>query len=237
MKPRGQRRAGVRLLPAVIVSLAALGVIKAAGLILGTGNMLSPITPATAQDAGGGSQAGPVAGNTPPQAEAEPAAAAETGGDAAAAPPPATLSESERAVLESLRARREALEQRDRSLVIRENLLRAAEQRLDSKVEELRALEERIRATIKEKQQADDEQFAGLVSMYESMKAKAAAQIFDRLPIDILVGVARRMKPQAMGEVLARMDPAAAERLTAALVQVSEGDPRLTAELDAIEPQ
>jgi flagellar motility protein MotE (MotC chaperone) len=73
--------------------------------------------------------------------------------------------------------------------------------------------------------------------MYETMKAKAAAQIFNRLDTNVVVGVARRMNPEALAGVLARMDPAVAERVTVELAQISERNTGLVNELDAIEPQ
>jgi flagellar motility protein MotE (MotC chaperone) len=234
----------LRLLPVAIAALAALGILKIAGLALNGGYALSPVSIAVAQDAA--EDANTAAGETPspalPAANAgnaagvAPAAATAEGGGASEGAP-APLSESERAVLESLRQRRQELEQRESGLLMRENLLKAAEQRVDAKVAELKAMERRIQASIRDKEEADDQQFAGLVSMYETMKAKAAAQIFNRLDTNVVVGVARRMNPEALAGVLARMDPAVAERVTVELAQISERNTGLVNELDAIEPQ
>ncbi len=53
--------------------------------------------------------------------------------------------------------------------------------------------------------------------MYENMKAKDAARIFDRLDMKILMDVASQMNPRRMSDVLAQMSPDAAERLTVEL--------------------
>jgi flagellar motility protein MotE (MotC chaperone) len=53
--------------------------------------------------------------------------------------------------------------------------------------------------------------------MYESMKPKEAAKIFDRLDIRVLLDVASQIKPQIMAAILAQMSPEAAERLTTEL--------------------
>src|SRR5271166_2110500 len=53
---------------------------------------------------------------------------------------------SERAILERLQARRQELEARAREIDIRENLLKAAEKRIETKVEEMKATESRISA-------------------------------------------------------------------------------------------
>ena len=64
---------------------------------------------------------------------------------------------------------------------------------------------------------AEADRFKSIVTMYENMKAKEAARIFDRLDLKILVDVATQMKPAAMSEILAQMTPESAERLTVEL--------------------
>jgi flagellar motility protein MotE (MotC chaperone) len=53
--------------------------------------------------------------------------------------------------------------------------------------------------------------------MYETMKPKEAARVFDRLTHDVLVPVVLQMNPKKMAEVLAVMAPESAEKLTVAL--------------------
>ena len=53
--------------------------------------------------------------------------------------------------------------------------------------------------------------------MYENMKAKDAARIFDRLEMRILVEVASQINPRRMADILGQMSPEAAERLTVEL--------------------
>ena len=60
--------------------------------------------------------------------------------------------------------------------------------------------------------------------MYENMKPKDAAKIFDRLDIKILVEVASQIKPRRMSDILAQMSPEAAERLTVELANRANGD-------------
>jgi flagellar motility protein MotE (MotC chaperone) len=241
--------ARLRVIPVAIAAMAALGVLKIGGLVLNGGYALSPVSLAAAQDAArdaapaapaGAPPAGGGAAMTEPADGAvapAPSGAGGEAGEAGAGGPEAALSPSERAVLESLRQRREDLEEQERALMMRENLLRAAEQRIDDKLADLKAIEKRIQASISEKEDADDARFADLVSMYESMKAKAAAEIFNRLDVNVAVGVARRMNPEALADILARMDPAVAERVTVELAQISERGTGLGNELDAILPQ
>jgi len=127
--------------------------------------------------------------------------------------------ESELAVLQSLSKRRIELERRQRELELRENLLKAAEKRVSARIAELKSIEKRIE---KELSKQDDErmaQYMRLVKMYASMKPKQAAQIFNRLDLDVLTAMVKRMRPQSMGKIMAAMDPSAARRLTMELAK------------------
>ncbi len=148
--------------------------------------------------------------------EAKPAPPDAKGAGAPAAfdidhPPP---SAGERAVLESLNQRRQELEVRARELDVRENLLAATEKRVEARLAEIKAAEERINATVHKKDEAEAARFKGLVGMYENMKPKDAAKIFDRLDMRILIELAAQINPRRMSDILAQMSAEVAERLT-----------------------
>jgi flagellar motility protein MotE (MotC chaperone) len=124
------------------------------------------------------------------------------------------LSPAERAILERLQERRKELEARAKELDTREQLLRATEKRLEGRVNELKQMESRIKTVTDKKDEAESTRFKGLISMYENMKAKDAARIFDRLDLRILADVAGQINPRRMSDILANMSPEAAERLT-----------------------
>jgi flagellar motility protein MotE (MotC chaperone) len=123
-------------------------------------------------------------------------------------------SAGERAVLESLNQRRQELEARARELDVRENLLAATEKRIQARLAEIKEAEARINATVHKKDEAEAARFKGLVSMYENMKPKDAAKIFDRLDMRILIELAGQINPRRMSDILAQMSPEVAERLT-----------------------
>jgi flagellar motility protein MotE (MotC chaperone) len=175
----------------------------------------------------------------PPEAKPEPAK-----------PPPSSngtvipldikqpVSAAERAILERLQERREELELRTRELDMRETLLKSAEQKLETRGVELKETESRITAVQQKKDEADNARLKGIVTMYESMKAKDAAKIFDRLDMRILVEVATQLNPRRMSDILALMSTEAAERLTVELANRGNGDakaPSSAAELPKIE--
>ena len=142
----------------------------------------------------------------------------EVGGTAYPLEPGKINSAGERAVLERLQDRRKELDTRGRELEMRENLLKAAEKRVEAKVAELKDVEARVNTAMGNSRQAEDAQrFKSIVTMYENMKAKDAARIFDRLDMKILVEVATQIKPAKMSEILAQMTSEGAERLTVEL--------------------
>ena len=127
------------------------------------------------------------------------------------------VSAGERAVLERLRDRNQELDARSRELDMRENLIKAAEKRLEAKVTELKDAEARVNIATNNRDKAEAARFSGIVAMYENMKPKDAARIFDRLDLNILVDVTTKINPRKMSDILAQMVPDAAERLTVEL--------------------
>jgi flagellar motility protein MotE (MotC chaperone) len=123
----------------------------------------------------------------------------------------------ERALLEKLRERRDEIETRDRELEMRDNLLRVGERKLDERIGELRSLEGQ-NGLNKSKSDSKD-RYKPLVVMYENMKPKEAARVFDRLETGILLDVVDHMNPRKVSEILAVMDTKAAERLTVAMAR------------------
>jgi flagellar motility protein MotE (MotC chaperone) len=126
-------------------------------------------------------------------------------------------SPAERALLERLQERRQEIEARARELEIRDGMLKAAEMRLESRVAELKALEARVNTAMQAKEDSDAARFKGLVAMYENMKPKDAAKIFDRLELPILVQVTSLINPRKMSDILGQMSADSAERLTVEL--------------------
>lgn len=138
-----------------------------------------------------------------------------------------TVGVSQGLLVERLGERREQLDARQAELDMRLALVEAAEQRLDERTAELKALETRINAMVDQQKAAEEAQFKALVAMYEAMKPKEAAQIFDQLEISVLTRVAQAMSPKKMGPVMARMDPARAKTLTTVLVAAELPRPQL----------
>ncbi|WP_191991832.1 MotE family protein [Methylobacterium mesophilicum] len=157
---------------------------------------------------------------------------------------PPSVPPTERALLEKLGARRDALRQKGDELDLREKMLGEAERKLETGLGDLKKAEDKVDSVTKAKEEAEKQGLKNIVTMYESMKPKDAARVFDRLGHDVLVPIVLAMNPRKMAEVLAVMQPDTAERLTVALANRARGGgvqaqagPGLPAnELPAIDP-
>ncbi|WCS28114.1 hypothetical protein LOK46_04355 [Methylobacterium sp. NMS14P] len=161
-------------------------------------------------------------------AKEAPAAASEKPAEPAPArpAPPAAgnpASPTERVLLEKLGARRDALRQKSDELELREKMLGEAERKLETGLGDLKKAEDKVDAAAKAKEEAEKQGLKNIVTMYEAMKPKDAARVFDRLGLDVLVPIVLAMNPRKMSEVLAVMQPETAERLTVALANRARG--------------
>jgi len=248
----------IRVIPVVLVAIFGLAVLKVAGLVIDGGYVFDyqpqPTRKSWAQDTlnfpGGGSRAAKaepeeITGSVHGAPKEPPKPAAPT----PAEPPPTqngtvvfpepnqqSVSPSERAILERLQARRQELEQRAREIEIRESLLKSAERRIEGRVEEMKATEARITTATGQKAEDDAARFKGIITMYEAMKPKDAAKVFDRLEMSVLYEIASKIAPRKMSDILGLMQPEAAERLTVELARRAGTDKSVaTVELPKIE--
>ena len=228
----------IRLIPILLIATCCLVVLKVSGLLLEGGYILGDDMPkpkSWAQENLGFPATGrmldtsDITGSVPAKKEEKPAAATPE----AAPPPPDTIvypdpnrpiTSSERAVLESLQARRQEIEARAREIDIRESLMKSAEKRIEGKLEEMKATEARVSVAGQQKNEQDSARFKGLVTMYESMKPKDAAKVFNRLELSVLFEIASQIAPRKMSDIMGQMQPEAAERLTVEMARRSTGD-------------
>jgi len=132
------------------------------------------------------------------------------------------LSSQEIVVLRSLQARREALDERESGIGTRETAAAAAESRLQEQIGQLKTVEASIQTLLAKMDAKGDERMASLVKSYESMKPKDAANIFNGMEDDLLVDIAKSMKPATLAAVLSTMQPKRAETLTRLLANLAK---------------
>jgi flagellar motility protein MotE (MotC chaperone) len=128
--------------------------------------------------------------------------------------PSTTPSPQEVAILEQLAGRRQALDTREQELERKSDLLRAAETRLDQKLQQMKELESSLTRLIKVDDEQQQAKLRSLVKIYENMKPKDAARIFEELDMDTLLPVAERMNERKLAPVMAEMNPGKAKEIT-----------------------
>jgi len=155
------------------------------------------------------------------QAQETPSAPDDRAGarDLLAAADPLDMTEAEIELLQQLAKRREKLDQRAQTLDRRENLVKAAEKRLDQKVGEMERLRAEIEDLLVKYDEQESKQLARLVNIYEKMKPKDAARIFEDLDQDVLLKVVERMNERKTAPILAEMRPDKAQQLTLELAE------------------
>lgn len=254
----------VRVLPLLVVAGICLFALKAMGLLFSGGYVVSGVAPANAQnpdvaakppaeaktDANKNAGESERAEEKPSPDEPTKVAAADASTDGSKQKPAKKINpsskdvsdgplsetpKSELAVLEGLSNRRKDLDKRETQIDLRENLLRAAEKRVEARITELKSIQAKIEGELKKQDDFRKGQYENLVKMYSAMKPKDAARIFNRMELDVLTGMAIQMKPRVMSAIMAKMDSAAAERLTLEIASRGKVAPKTAAALPKIE--
>ena len=213
------RMSRLRLLPISMVMMAVLLMVKSVAIVVAA-VPAAPVAagPAAAADVGAKQPESPGA---IPQSKASsplslPLPLPTVGGSAADIP----VSNAERALLLDLRARRKELDARDTALGLRENVLTATEKRIAARADELIVLQKKLEALETARRDRDEANWKELVKVYEGMKPKDAAAIFNDLDLAIALPVFDRMKAAKMAVVLAAMQPDRARQITTQLSQM-----------------
>lgn len=211
-----------RLLPITMVAIGLLLAMKSTSFVRGllpggAGSSTSAMLP----------QAAAAVAPTPeppiPPAQRpalKPATASPAAPPAPSPPAEKPVSEQERALLLDLRQRRTELEAREALVVAREATLAATEKRLGARIEELTTLQTRLEALETARRDREEANWRGLVKLYETMKPRDAALIFNELDKPVLLQVLDRMKDARAAAVLAAMLPDRARQATADLAHM-----------------
>lgn len=189
---------------------SAIGTIAVAGA---DAQQAEPTPGAKSQEKSGENpqeKSGDTVGKEPPE---KPAAKKQ----ANVADDPALLTQSEISVLQQLADRRAALEAREQGIGQQVVLMKAAERRIDKKIEDLQALRVAVEGLIKTHKGQQAKKMQSLVKIYEAMKPKDAARIFEELDLDTLLLVAERMKERKLAPIMAKMNPKKAKTMTVEL--------------------
>jgi flagellar motility protein MotE (MotC chaperone) len=215
----------IRILPLAIGALTVLFAAKVADVWTSVDELLVSTAVAQQQPA---ADAAPAA--QPPDTASQPASAAAPVQLAGLAQPkaikktdfpddPTLYSPADIDVLQQLADRRAELETWASDLAMREQLLKVTESRLEGRLGELKDAQGALKGLLKQYDQEQETKLKSLVKVYEAMKPKDAARIFEQLEMDVLLDVVERMKEARVAPVLAAMNPEKAKDVTFELAQ------------------
>lgn len=193
MKPPFKLPRFARLLPLVVLALAALLVLNGTGL-LRDGVALAE-----------------TAANALSEAQAAPA-------NRDFAEPDQQISTANEAdIVTSLARRRAELDAREAQLKVQGEILKAAEKRMDAKIAQLQALQAKMDGLMQTHDDQQKAQIAALTKTYTTMPGKKSGPLFANLPDEVAVPVAQSMKPAELSQILQNMPADAAQKLTVKL--------------------
>jgi flagellar motility protein MotE (MotC chaperone) len=135
---------------------------------------------------------------------------------------PTLLTQAEIDLLQKLAGRRDVLDARGKELDMRVALMNAAETRIDKKIRELKAIEETIENLLLEHDEERQKKTAKMVKIYQNMKPKDAARIFEELDIVTLMLVVEKMSERKLAPVMAKMNPKKATEITVELSRLRQ---------------
>lgn len=117
-------------------------------------------------------------------------------------------------ILQSLKKRREEIDKREQEISLKENSLNVLAKNIDRKVDSLSKLQADLKQLLEKYEEKRAHEVSALVKIYENMKPKDAARIFDTLELGILLEVSSNMKEVKLAPIIATMDPDKARLLT-----------------------
>jgi flagellar motility protein MotE (MotC chaperone) len=228
-----------RLLPAALGAMGVLLAVKLAALaetrpepvaraprLVNSANASEPRAPAAPQRAANAASAAASAPAAPLPAPGG-GSPAQCGPEAQQATPE---QRAERELLQALRARRAELDAKDQArraeldakeqaLVTREVVAEATERRAAQKLEELSALQRQAASGDRERSEREEAGWRQMVKLYEGLRPREAAAIFDELDLAVLVPLVDRLRESKAAPILGAMRPERARTLTAELAR------------------
>lgn len=174
-----------------------------------------------AKDLKAGAEASPDAVPEPPPALAGPAMAALPMTPAAlpadAALPAASCTDP--ALRAAIAEQKADVTARTRHLGEAEAVLAAAETRATAQIQKLSAIKRDVEALMQQRSNLQQEDLKRMVTIYETMKPRDAARIFNDLETDIIIDVLDRMAERRSAPIIAELEDGKAREVTRLVLQ------------------
>ena len=205
-RPTVSRGVSFRLLPVTLAAVLVMLTLKVGDVWSGFSALTDGLraNEANAQIR----NADPAAGAAKPEIMAKAATGVE------AFPNPSRFTQEEIEALNQLASRRDQLDRREQKIKSDEAIVQAAFKNIEERLKEFEVMKKDLEGLLTQTDSAQDNRLRSLVRIYETMKPKEAAEIFNKLEMDVLLGVAQRMKEVKVAPILASMQPDKARMLT-----------------------
>lgn len=129
------------------------------------------------------------------------------------------LANTKTELYKELADRRTKLDAQEKQLHVKEAMLQATAKELELKYQELEKLKKELENLLQIQSEKEEDRVNSLVKIYEGMKPKDAARIFDTLDLDVLVSVIGRMSERKISPIMAAMNPERAKTVTIMLAE------------------
>ncbi|WP_170571437.1 MotE family protein [Ruegeria atlantica] len=113
-------------------------------------------------------------------------------------------------LLTELLRREEAVKRREAAVLDKEKALSIADQAIETRLAALQDAEDSLRATLAIAEKAAETDLTRLTDVYQSMKPKDAAALFETMDPGFAAGFMSRLPPDAAAGILAGLNPEAA---------------------------
>ena len=110
-------------------------------------------------------------------------------------------------LIDALQSREQQLNQREVQIVDRMKALEIADEAIERKLTELVEAEQRLSATLALADGASEGDLSRLTDVYQKMKPKDAAALFEEMTPEFAAGFLGRMRPESAAGILAGLSP------------------------------
>ncbi len=129
------------------------------------------------------------------------------------------------AMVAAILEREASLDAFEQTLMDREQVLRVAKLRIEDQLAALEDAETRLAETLAIADSATERDLDRLTSVYENMKSKEAAAIFETMDVTFAAGFLSRMRPDAAAGILSSVDKSVAYAISVVMAGRNVGAP------------
>jgi flagellar motility protein MotE (MotC chaperone) len=123
------------------------------------------------------------------------------------------------ALMQSLTAEREAVNQQRRDLEFAQRRILLEQAEIGARQKEVETLLARVESRFGRMEGDRTQMLAQLARVYETMRASTAAEIISGLDVEMATEVLRRMKEKKASEIMAKLPPEAAAKISQAMLR------------------